>query len=67
MKFAVIGGTGLTGSQVVKNPNAAGHEDLDGQPPGRGPERGRRPLRHPFADRPTHPSRSTLIGSMSVT
>ena len=26
MKFAVIGGTGLIGSQVVKNLNAAGHE-----------------------------------------
>ncbi|MGP4004826.1 SDR family oxidoreductase, partial [Streptomyces sp. 8N706] len=26
MKFAVIGGTGLIGSQVVKNLNVAGHE-----------------------------------------
>lgn len=26
MKFAVIGGTGLIGSQVVRNLNAAGHE-----------------------------------------
>lgn len=26
MKIAVIGGTGLIGSQVVKNLNAAGHE-----------------------------------------
>lgn len=26
MKFAVIGGTGLIGSQVVKNLKAAGHE-----------------------------------------
>lgn len=26
MKFAVIGGTGLIGSQVVKKLNAAGHE-----------------------------------------
>ena len=28
MKFAVIGGTGLIGSQVVKNLNAAGHQAL---------------------------------------
>ncbi|WP_445190351.1 hypothetical protein ACTXG6_09680 [Pseudonocardia sp. Cha107L01] len=26
MKFAVIGGTGLIGSQVVQDLNAAGHE-----------------------------------------
>lgn len=26
MKFAVIGGTGLIGSQVVKKLNAAGHQ-----------------------------------------
>ncbi|MFD3480122.1 LysR family transcriptional regulator, partial [Streptomyces sp. NPDC058695] len=26
MKFAVIGGTGLIGSQVVKDLNAAGHQ-----------------------------------------
>lgn len=26
MKFAVIGGTGLIGSQVVRDLNAAGHE-----------------------------------------
>lgn len=27
MKIAVIGGTGLIGSQVVKDLNAAGHQD----------------------------------------
>lgn len=26
MKFSVVGGTGLIGSQVVKKLNAAGHE-----------------------------------------
>ena len=28
MKFAVIGGTGLTGSRVVENLNAAGHQAI---------------------------------------
>ena len=32
MKFAVIGGTGLIGSQVVKNLNAAGHEAVPYSP-----------------------------------
>jgi uncharacterized protein YbjT (DUF2867 family) len=32
MKFAVIGGTGLIGSQVVKNLNAAGHEAVPHSP-----------------------------------
>jgi uncharacterized protein YbjT (DUF2867 family) len=32
MKFAVIGGTGLIGSQVVKNLNSAGHEAVPHSP-----------------------------------
>ncbi|MEU9269969.1 NAD(P)H-binding protein [Streptomyces sp. NPDC048251] len=32
MKFAVIGGTGLIGSQVVKNLNAAGHQAVPHSP-----------------------------------
>lgn len=32
MKFAVIGGTGLIGSQVVRNLNAAGHEAVPHSP-----------------------------------